>query len=194
MSAVFQIFAFVIIAYVWFAWLVWRRRGHIQPMHGMVGAMAIGMLVGLIAGLLFGLVFQGSLSRSTLWGMSSGAAAGFLVGLPLSTLTVVEGTLSGLMAGMMGAMLGEMITLEQAEPLLFFLVMLYTACLLLMERWHLPEQKKAEPSAKLLALRHPVVGALLLLAVFVWFQAMSFALPESGERPANPMHHEQRQK
>ncbi|MGZ0049383.1 hypothetical protein [Brevibacillus gelatini] len=194
MSAVSQIFVFVIIAYVWFAWLVWRRRGHIQQMHGMVSAMAVGMLIGLIAGMLFGLAFQGSLSRSTLWGMSAGAVAGFFVGLPLSALTVIEGTLSGLMAGMMGAMLGEMITLEQAEPLLFFLVMLYTACLLLMERWQLLEQKKAEPSATLLVLRHPVVGALLLLAVFVWFQAMSFAPSESDERSAEPMHHEQRQK
>ncbi|MGN7471226.1 hypothetical protein [Brevibacillus sp. SAFN-007a] len=194
MSAVFQVLAFVIIAYVWFVWLMWQRRGHVQPMPGMVSAMAVGMLVGLIAGLLFGLLFQGSLARSTLWGMSSGAVAGLLVGLPLSMLTVVEGVLSGLMAGMMGAMLGEMISLEQAEPLLFFLIMLYTACLLLMERWHLPEQKKAEPSATWLGLRHPVVGALLLLAVFVWFQAMSFAPPESGERPANPLHHEQRQK
>ncbi|WP_432777083.1 hypothetical protein AAFJ72_10880 [Brevibacillus gelatini] len=194
MSAVSQIFWFVIIAYVWFGWLVWRRREQIQQMHGMVSAMAVGMLVGLIAGMLFGLVFQGSLSRSTLWGMSAGAAAGFLVGLPLSALTVVEGTLSGLMAGMMGAMLGDMITLEQAEPLLFFLVMLYTACLLLMERWHVSGQQQSETSSTLLALRHPAVGALLLLAVFVWFQAMSFAPSESGERSGEPMHHQQRQK
>lgn len=188
MSAVWQIFAFVLIGYVWFTGLVWRRRAHIQPMHGMVSAMAVAMLVGLLTGLLFGLLFQGNLSRSTLWGMTCGAFAGFVFGLRLSVLTIVEGTLSGLMAGMMGAMLGEMITLEQAEPLLFFLAMLYTACLLLMERWHGVEQaNKASVFGKL---RHPVVSALLLIIVFAWFQSLTFALPVAGERSQEQMHHE----
>lgn len=146
-------------------------------MQGMMSAMSAGMLIGLIGGLILGDLYKEDLYLSTMWGMVAGGLAGFLIGIPLSILSIVEGLLSGVMGGMMGAMLGEMVPSEKVEPLLFVFVMLLTACSLLVIKLIDSEQKATRWSS---FFHHPGTPAILLFAVFFWFQTLPF--------PASSLH------
>lgn len=140
-------------------------------MQGMMSTMSVSMMIGLIGGLILGDVYRGDLYVSTMWGMLAGGLSGFLIGIPLSILSIVEGILSGVMGGMMGAMLGEMVPGEKVEPLLFVFVMLYTVCMLLVAKLIDSNQKDTKWSQYF---HHPGTPAVLLLAVFFWFQSLPF--------------------
>ncbi|QDS38111.1 cupredoxin domain-containing protein [Brevibacillus brevis] len=177
----YQVLIYVGFAYVCFTWFIWRRKQGIDHMQGMMSTMSVSMMIGLIGGLILGDVYRGDLYVSTLWGMLAGGLSGFLLGVPLSILSIVEGILSGVMAGMMGAMLGEMVPSEKVEPLLFVFVMLYTVCMLLVAKlidFNIKETKWSS------FFHHPGTPAVLLLAVFFWFQSLPFPSPAlyAGDR------------
>lgn len=180
MNATAQVLFYLIFTYVCFTWFVWRKRNNLEPMICMVSGMTLGMMVGLIAGLVLGVLFKGELAYSTMLAIAIGAFSGLIFGIPLSILTMIEGALAGLMAGMMGAMLGEMVPYEQVEPLLFLFIMLYTFCIMLLTRQiAISTDEKSHPQ-KHFGLQHPLVGAMLLIGVFLWFQSH----PVSSHPPA----------
>src|SRR5699024_9118254 len=57
---------------------------------------------------------------------------GFLSGIPVSVMAVLDGLLSGLMGGMMGAMLGAMIAPEYREAIVKIMFFLFLATLLIL--------------------------------------------------------------
>ncbi len=152
-------------------------------MQGMMSGMSMGMMIGLIGGLLFGDIYRGDLFYSTMLGMFVGGASGFIIGIPLSILSIVEGTLSGIMGGMMGAMLGEMVPTEKIEALLFFFIMLLTACMLLLTRLIETEKKETSTTRWHLIFLHPATPAVLLIGIFLWFQTLAFA-PSTSDLPS----------
>ncbi|MCM3142243.1 cupredoxin domain-containing protein [Brevibacillus sp. MER 51] len=170
----YQVLIYVSLAYACFTWFIWRRKQGIDHMQGMMSTMSVSMMIGLIGGLIFGDVYKGDLYVSTMWGMLAGGLSGFLLGVPLSILSIVEGILSGVMGGMMGAMLGEMVPGEKVEPLLFVFVMLYTVCMLLVSKLIDFNKKETKWSS---FFHHPATPAVLLLAVFFWFQSLPFPSP-----------------
>ncbi|WP_406796834.1 MULTISPECIES: cupredoxin domain-containing protein [Brevibacillus] len=177
----YQILIYVGFAYVCFTWFIWRRKQGIDHMQGMMGTMSVSMTIGLIGGLIFGNVYRGDLYVSTMWGMLAGGLSGFLLGVPLSILSMVEGILSGVMGGMMGAMLGEMVPSEKVEHLLFVFVMLFTVCILLVAKLIDFQKKETKWSS---FFHHPSTPAILLLAVFFWYQSLPFPSPAlfAGDR------------
>lgn len=184
MNGTYQVLAYIGLSFGWFTWFVWKRKKHLDHMHGMIIGMAIGMMVGLMTGLLFGAVYQGDLYTSTMWGMILAGSVGFLFGIPLSILCTIEGTFSGIMAGMMGAMLGEMLPADKVVPLLFLFVMLYTASLLLFAKLIETKGKENREEKKwVFTIHNPMLPAVLLTGAFIWYQslAFSFQFTEKGE-------------
>ncbi|OUQ89616.1 copper-binding protein [Brevibacillus brevis] len=177
----YQILIYVGFAYVCFTWFIWRRKQGIDHMQGMMSTMSVSMTIGLIGGLIFGDVYRGDLYVSTMWGMLAGGLSGFLLGVPLSILSIVEGILSGVMGGMMGAMLGEMVPSEKVVHLLFVFVMLFTVCMLLVAKLIDFHKKETKWSS---FFHHPSTPAILLLAVFFWYQSLPFPSPAlfAGDR------------
>ncbi|GED32061.1 cupredoxin domain-containing protein [Brevibacillus centrosporus] len=174
MSLTYQVLTYVGLSFGWFSFFAWKRKERLDHMHTMIIGMSMGMMIGLIAGLLFGAEYKGDLFLSTIWGMLIGGISGMMIGIPLSLLTTVEGTLSGIMAGMMGAMLGEMIPIEKMEPLLFLFVMLHTACILLLSKLIETSERETSKRKRIFTLQNPITPPVLLIGVFVWFQALPF--------------------
>lgn len=142
-------------------------------MQQMMSGMFIGMMIGLIGGLILGSQYKGDLFLSTIWGMFLGSASGFIIGLPLSMLSVLEGILAGVMGGMMGAMLGEMLPSERFLIMLFILIMVYTGCMLMIMKIVAKEETEHKRKWWQFDFHHPATPAVLLIVVFIWFQSFS---------------------
>ncbi|MEM3154585.1 MAG: cupredoxin domain-containing protein [Candidatus Woesearchaeota archaeon] len=105
---------------------VWKRRKHIDEMHGMMVGMTFGMMSGLMTATLF-LIPTGNF----LYGCIIGSIVGLAFGMPLGRLGghlgVMEGVMAGPMGGFMGAMLGQMIrpfSIEIFMPFFTFIFLL----------------------------------------------------------------------
>jgi len=111
--------------------LVFRNKGRLTGMNGMIISMYLGMNIGLTTGVLFGAVFRGDLYHSTILSMLIGAVAGTIAGALFSSAAAIEGLMSGIMGGMMGAMLGEMLLPEKSLILIniFLTLSLGALCL-----------------------------------------------------------------
>ncbi|MGE7274842.1 cupredoxin domain-containing protein [Brevibacillus panacihumi] len=188
MSIAYQVLIYVGLSYVCFTWFIWKRIKRLDPMQGMMSGMSMGMMIGLIGGLLLGVIYKGNLFLSTMWGMLLGGATGFIIGIPLSILSIVEGTLSGIMGGMMGAMLGEMVPNEKVEPLLFIFIMLFTACILLLSKFIEEGTRDTVKAWWILNLHHPITPAIMLFGVFLWFQTLPFISLSANNDQAHNEH------
>lgn len=112
--------------------LVFRKRGKIPCMTGMMIAMTLGMMVGLVAGVIFGVILTGNLFTSTLFSMAAGMVIGFLAGVPISVMAVLDGMLAGLMGGMMGAMLGEMVESGYQDMMIKIMFVIFVGIVLIL--------------------------------------------------------------
>lgn len=144
---------------------VFRKRGKIPCMTGMMIAMTLGMMVGIVAGVIFGVILKGNLFTSTLLSMAVGMVIGFIAGAPISVMAILDGMLAGLMGGMMGAMLGEMITSGYQDMMIKIMFVIFVGImfiLLFMMQQELIREKENGKDP----LFHNPLFILIILGVF----------------------------
>lgn len=100
---------------VWIIRFIYLFYNKLDPMVGMMAAMAIGMTSGLAMGSLLASWLPNQFFHTTLIGIAFGGAAGIFAGFPISLMAVIDGLLSGVMGGMMGTMLMVMVPVNAVE-------------------------------------------------------------------------------
>lgn len=112
-----------------FTYLYYRK---ISCMLGMMIAMTLGMTLGLGIGTVFGLLLPEQFVKSTVVSMLAGGTLGFIAGLPISMMAVLDGFLSGVMGGMMGTMLVVMIPSNDMNTIIKILAVLTAGILFIL--------------------------------------------------------------
>lgn len=182
MVSLLQIIGYIGIVYGAFLALLWKYKSDLKEMQVLMSCMAMGMVTGMVSGLLLGFWLKGDPYASTFLSLLVGGGAGFLLGVPVSLLCVVEGVLSGGMAGMMGAMIGEMVPAEKAELLVLLFLLLHTTIALLLGKEIGGQVIRLQNRRWYTFLFRPLVSGALLVLVFVWFQSLGpLFSPSSAE-------------
>jgi hypothetical protein len=101
-----------VLIFMWILGFTYSFRHRITCMMGMMISMTLGMMSGLGVGTLIGILLPGQFFQASMTSMMAGAVIGFIAGLPISPMAVLDGLLSGLMGGMMGVMFVVMVPAE----------------------------------------------------------------------------------
>jgi len=156
-----------IILVVWIFHFIFTFRRQISCMAAMMSAMVLGMTIGLGAGTLLGFTFPGQPFQFTISGMMIGGTVGFLTGLPISIMAVLDGLLSGVMGGLMGAMLMLMLPPTYASVTLRIIGVLCSGILFILFIMLQGEVKPEHLKQKFILLSGPQPLFIFIAAFFL---------------------------